>query len=255
MTPFDLLSRLNEQLAEDMAAEKPEPFDGNCENCGRTAEQFGGMAYPVTDSYKDSYHHCPVCRLLTVQAPNGLGIERYAGQTPIGFKLSSFKGGYLVIPEQGTPEVWLGGKYPDKLKGGRVKVRVVSGNAAKAALLEAAPVGLVIELSLRRERFTRYLSTSDGHTVRIATETGLLSVPLVGWPLFRDAMLALDKKTRAEALIIINGTASGSMKATSDRVQGFWQGQPELVAICRAALPDNPAARMFYVDAAKGAEA
>ena len=250
-----LQSRLSPLLAEDMAQEVAQPFEGTCENCGRDAGQFGGLAYPVTDAYKDSYHQCPACRLLTVQAPKALGNERMAGSTPIGYKLSSFKGGYLVIPTEGTPELWLGGKYPEKLTQAKIKIVTLAGNTAKRALMERPQAQLVIDLSLRRERFTRYLSTGTAKALHIAGETGLTVVPYSGWPAFAQAWQALDKKARSEAIVVLRGVTGGNMASTLPRVQAFWQAHPDFTAACQQALPANPYARLFYVDAATTLEA
>lgn len=42
MSPFALLQeRLSPLLAEDMAQEVMQPFEGTCENCGRESSPYG----------------------------------------------------------------------------------------------------------------------------------------------------------------------------------------------------------------------
>ena len=256
---MDALALIHDKLAPifavDLGKETAVSCAETCENCGRESSAYGGLAYPVTDAYGSSYYHCPACRILTIQAPTALGIDRMAGNTPIGYKLSSFKGGYLVIPVDGAPELWLGGKYPDKLANAAIAVKNCAGNAAKRALLDAPCEQLVIEVSLRRERFTRYLSIGTAQSLHIASETGMSAIPFAGWPGFAQAWQQLPKKTRAEAIIVLRALTQGTFTSTTERVQAFWQANPDFTKACQAYLPLNPYARLFYVDAATMLEA
>lgn len=202
MTPFDLLQqRFSPAYAKQLASLPNIELYDNCHCCGRPAANFNHHAYTYKDSANKTHAVCEVCAIINQQNAELLG---YANGK-IGYQLSSFKGGYLVIPldEKKPAELWMGGKYLERLLNSeQVTIVGVSGNNAKLALLKNREPKLVIETTPRRELWLRNLAFSTDKTLRVATETGVINVNYDDFERLNNAFLATNlKPSNKKALI------------------------------------------------------
>lgn len=248
-----LVDQLGPQMLADVDRTEARR-DMSCIVCDRPASSWamgGTTAFPVFCVYRrEETHQCPTCRVLSARPPEALGIERTMGGTPVYFSLTSLKGGYLIVEEGHKPELWLGGKYPDKMSNAVFNVRNVSGHAALLALLERPFTrrALVIEVSLRRERIARNLVLSLPGLIALCDEQGVVWLPQHGWSAFADALRAMLKKNRNDSLTLLKGLVSGRYQPNDPLLQDLWAAEPVLAEACRA-LPIDPHARAKWLDA------
>jgi hypothetical protein len=241
-------ARLRATFAPEMANEAPQDCNSDCENCGRKPSEYGGVAYVSTDSYKRQLAHCPDCRPISIQAPQTLGI---AIEPATGFTLATFKGGYLVVPATDKPSLLVSGKYPAKIHQHAVDVVPLGGHAAKAWLFSNHQAdSYVLELSPRRERFSRHAMPCDHNHLVIATTSGAAKISLSDWQNSRDALRGIAKYK--DVISLARGLTEGRLHLSSDKVQAALT--PEIMAVL-SALPKDPISRCFVLDALSGLEA
>ncbi len=248
-----LVEQLGQQMLADVDRAEARP-DMSCSVCDRPASSWamgGTTAFPVICVYRrEEAHQCPTCRVLSARAPNALGVERRVGGTPVYFSLTSLQSGFLIIEEGQKPELWVGGKYPDKMSDAVFNIRKVSGHAALVALLERpfSKRALVVEVSLRKERIARNLVLSSPGLIALCDEKGIVWLPQHGWPSFADALRDMPKKNRNAALVLLKGLASGLYQPNDPLLQDLWAAEPAFAEAC-SALPIDPHARLKWVEA------
>ena len=216
---------------------------GICEITGEWQEN----GYQITDSYKQTYVQSELVRLFTLPSKNNLGLAN--GNTPQN--LIGFKSSWVVIPlDDGKPELWIGGKYVAKVPETTCfLIKDLTGNAALIALLEDERPLITIDCNIRKELWFRNLQGGSKNHLAVVAETGLVIIPKTGWPDFKNAYLQLDKKARQDGLVILRSIADGRMDQSSERVQTFYEQNPEFIEVCAKSLPKNPHARLFWLSA------
>lgn len=246
---------LVEQLRDHMLADQDQlaaTSDMVCDLCEKPSSRWAGgsaFAYIAPCSYRTQTIQCAACRILTCRSPHAMGLERHVRGTPVFMSLTSLKQGILVLERGRQPELWVGGKYVDKLERSVFNVRSLSGNEAKRALLERHITDqptLIIELSLRRERIVQNLMLSSRGVITFCTETGVIRVPQHGWPSFLAALKSLPGTRRSGALSLLRGLVSGRYRPNDPLLRDLWESAPDLAAAC-SALPADPYAREFWL--------
>lgn len=188
-----------------------------CEFCLRDSTEAGEKGVIWTDSYGTDNHVCNTCNIFVEQLPLSLGIERGI----VGYKLSSFKGGFIAIPkDEARPvELWIGGKYLNRVNfDGGFKIVDCTGNIAKYELCERiGEYSVVTEIGLRREMFLRHVRKSDAKNIHISTETGVVSVNTAEYQKLKAALIAenLNNKELLDAIVILNGLKTNRLSMTS----------------------------------------
>lgn len=222
-------SRMQPMIAPDCTNDKFVELPNGCEFCLRTSIELDNSGVILKDSYKAESHICKTCNIFVEQLPNVLGFERGA----IGYKLSSFKGGYLAIPADETQQVelWIGGKYLDRVNmDGEFKIVDCTGNNAKYALCESiGKYSVVTEISLRREMFMRHVKKSNTKTLFISTETGVIEVSAIHYQALKKAFIAenIDAKKLIEVIITLNGLKTNRLDILHKDVQAVLSGFSE----------------------------
>jgi hypothetical protein len=222
-----------------------------CDCCGRPGADWAAPMAFEHDSYGQALVNCPSCRIVTSQQPHVLGIERAVRGTPIGMKLQSVAGGMLVVPPApAQPELMLGGKYLEKPWGSVLQIVPCTGNAQLARLLESPPPPgtVVISLSLRVERYMRFLALSREDYVSIAGDTGQLDIPTRTWPAFRDAYGDLPNKDRTSFRSAVRQVLSGAVSQHADSVADVMAADGRF-STCIENLPIDPFAAAAFLDA------
>lgn len=201
-------------------------LSGNCDYCLRGESDTGGVGVIWNDSYGSQNNICKTCNLFVEQLPTVLGYER----GPIGYKFSSFKSGYLAVPNDANRavELWVGGKYLDRVKTDKgLSIIDITGNQAKYELCERiGEYSVVVEISLRREMFLRHVKKSSNNTLFIATETGVVSLSKNHYKALKSAFIKenLSNKEFNNAVVIINSIKSGRMDMGSKDAQALLGG-------------------------------
>lgn len=225
--------------------------DLSCDCCGRDAADWVAPTGFLHESYNQELINCPSCRVFTSQQPDALCIDRAVKGTTIGMKLQSIAGGMLVIPPAPAPvRLMIGGKYLERPWGDACEIVPVTGNAQLAHLLDnLPPVGsVVIELSLRVERYTRHLRCSRDGVLAIATDTGSVDVPTADWPALKDAYRDLTNTERAAVRSLAHRLVSGAINPSSTALADAIEKQPKLGDFF-ANLPVDPFAARIYLAA------
>lgn len=220
LNAYDLvLKRLKPMLSPELLNQSTEVACGK--QCDYCLNPIKGEAKSHIDSYKFNNIICETCNLFTEQLPTILGLER----GNIGYKLSSFKSGIIAIPkdERLPVELWVGGKYPGRLKKDTpFKVVDCAGNQAKFELCESiGKYALITEISLRREMFLRYLSLSTDNNIAIGSDLGVCNINKKQYQQLKKALLAenLNPKVFNELVTTINGIKTDRVDILSDRAQ------------------------------------
>lgn len=250
-----LLEQLGSAFLPSQSGTKPDDRD-TCECCERPQARWSEQkAYKYRCVYSNGeLSHCPSCRIFSVQSKDALGLERTAGSTPVYLKLSSFKGGFLVLEEGVRPQLWVGGKYPEKISREVFDVVPVAGGAAMCELLDRRFTGkaLIVELSLRRERFMKVLKLSTPGNLMICSAEGTSHVTQQGWEQFKAVMASMKGKDKISALNTLRAFSRGEVSPSSTRAQELWQKHPDLAAACKW-LPTDPHGRLFWLSAGAAA--
>lgn len=212
--------------------------------------------YVNVDSYKVKTIQSDVLRVFTQPSYKNIGLFMGTWESPkSAMRFIDYKGGFLLIPtdSESPVEFWCGGKYLEKFaKESPIVPKPLSGNAALIALLEDKRGMLVISVTPRKELFLNHLMIGDKDNLVICDEVGTNSIPRTGWVEFKEAFLQLDKKVRAEALVVLRGVNSGRIEQSSDRVQDFYSENMNFARSCATLLPKNPIARNTWFSAIGG---
>lgn len=225
-----MYSRMQPMVASDCTNSREVELPNGCEFCLRTSEELNNKGLVWVDSYKSENHICGTCNIFVEQLPNVLGFERNS----IGYKLSSFKGGFLAIPADETKQVelWVGGKYLDRVvMNGPFKIVDCTGNSAKFALCESiGEYSVVSEISLRREMFLRHVKKSTANDLYISTETGVVAINAAHFKALKEAFISenMDSKKLLEVIVTLNGLKTNRMDILHKDVQAVLGGfKPE----------------------------
>lgn len=219
-----------------------------CDFCLRAAENFNHEGVIWTDSYKSDNHICKTCSLFAEQLPNTLGMER----GPIGYKLSSFKSGFVAIPvdEKLPVELWIGGKYLERVNhDGGFKIVDCSGNLAKYELCERiGQYAVVTEISLRREMFLRHIRASDTQNLYLSNETGCIHLNGQHYQALKTALLdeGMTNKELLATIDTLNAYKNGRLPTTHADIQKLI---PSLSDATRTALSNiiDPSSLIFIL--------
>lgn len=212
--------------------------------------------YINIDSYKVKTVQSDVLRVFTQPSYKNIGLFMGTWEAPkSAMRFIDYKGGVLLIPTtpESPVEFWCGGKYLEKFsKESPIVLKDLGGNAALIALLEDKREMLVIFVSPRKELFLNHLMIGDKNNLIICDEVGTTFVPRNGWLEFKEAFLQLDKKPRAESIVILRGVNSGRFDQKNDRVQDFYAQNMDFAKTCASVLPKNPVARNVWFSAIGG---
>lgn len=255
-TPFTLLNRkLYPAFAEEMRAQGLSSNE-YCHCCKRAKDEWENTdAYDLIDAYKVKTTDCSTCRLFSFASLDLIG-NAYKLEEPRPQNLMGFKQAYVIVPvEDGKkPEIWLGGKYVEKMSSKTpYEVVALSGNAAKCALMDRKQAELVISVNIRRELWIYNLMIGNEDNLVIASQTGTIIVNRSQWPELKTAFSELQSKDKNKLISTLRSLANGRYGITAKFVQENLQAHPELVALCQTALPAEPNARLFVLDALAGA--
>lgn len=220
--PYHIIyKRLMPLVESEISNDKEVYINTVCEFCLRRGEDFNHKGVVWIDSYKYDNHICKTCNLFVEQLPESVGMER----GPIGYKLSSFKSGFIAIPRDDTlpVELWIGGKYLERVNhDGGFKIVDCSGNRAKYELCERiGQYAVVTEISLRREMFLRHIRVSDSQNTYLSNETGCLHLNGPHYQALKKGLLNedMEKKQLIATIDILNNYKSGRLKTTDASVQ------------------------------------
>lgn len=245
-----LYERVNPIILQDIKNKTAVDLVDNCEFCLRSRSETGGNGVIWTDSYHTDNKICKTCNIFVEQLPTVLGYERGS----IGYKFSSFKGGYLAIPKDiNRPvEIWVGGKYLDRVvSDGAVKVVAITGNLAKYELCESiGDYSVVTEISIRREMFLRYIKESSGNMLHVSTEAGLVSINKKEYQALKKAFVKEDlpPKEFLNVITMINSIKQGNISITHKTSQAVLSGlsKETLIAIKNI---ENPTSLLYMMAA------
>ena len=247
--PYGLiLERLTSIVEDELSNTDPVSITTMCEFCLRPGEVFDNDGVIWVDSYKYSNHICKTCNLFSEQLPNALGNERGS----IGYKLSSFKSGFLALPmDNALPvELWLGGKYLDRINlNGGFKIIDRSGNQAKYDLCERiGEYSVITEISLRREMFLRHIRLSDSNNTYLSTETGSIRLNKAEFQALKNAFISEDftNKELLDAVTTINAYKTGSIGSLHARTQELFGRLSQETRLALGNITD-PASLMFML--------
>lgn len=220
---------------------------GRCEVFGCEVE-----GYVNVDSYGIQTIQSDILRIFTQPSFDVIGFAmgtREAPKQPM--RLIDYKSAWLIVPVgDDQPELWCGGKYPDKTSlNTPFKVKRLSGNQALFELLNDARAYLTISLSPRKELYLKNLLVGDSNNLVICQERGTIITPRKNWKAFTENYLSLEKKKRSEALNILRGINTGRLDQASDLVQKFFENNMEFAQICGQLMPLNPHARNVWLAA------
>lgn len=259
MNPYHLIEkRIAPHYKEELSKLAPFEFNehASCDCCGRQAVNFNNQGCIVETSYQP-LRACTACAIVSVQNPNFLGYEKNDQKS--AYKLSGFKGGYLVVPsdESKLVELWIGGKYLDRVKSKPfLSVRDLTGNRAKVELLQGdTSERLVIELSLRRELFMQRLKMSNPHQLNIVSESGVTPVILNDFNVllkaFNTARETLNN-SKIEALIgLLKKYKQGQMDITHPVLVKALHDVPSELLSAIQETSQQPASFLFLLDVIK----
>lgn len=248
--PIELLrKRLVPMFQDDFAG--LETDKGPC-------EVFGGevVGYVNIDSYKVRTIQSDVLRVFTQPSYKVIGLNMGTWENPkSAMRLIDYKQGILLVPtnEDESVEFWCGGKYVDKFsKESPILPRSLSGQLALVKLIEDQRPMLVVITTPRKELYLKNLMVGDANHLVICDEIGTTIVPRKGWNDFKEAYLALEKKVKTEALVVLRGVNSGRIEEVSERVQNFYTNNLDFIKIASTTLPTNPVARNVWLSALGG---
>lgn len=220
---------------------------GKCEVFGYEVE-----GYVNIDSYGIQTVQSDILRIFTQPSFDVIGFLMGTREAPKqAMRFIDYKSAWLIVPVgDDQPELWCGGKYPDKTSlTTPFKVRNLSGNLALLELLNDARAYLAISLSPRKELYLKNLLVGDQNNLVICQESGTIVTPRKNWKEFTENYLALDKKTRSEALNILRGINTGRLNQTSDVVQKFFASNMDFAQKSGQMMPVNPHARNVWLSA------
>lgn len=247
--PYSLISeRLTPIVENELSNTVPVSINTMCEFCLRPGDAFDNEGVIWIDSYKYSNHICKTCNLFSEQYAEALGYER----GPIGYKLSSFKSGFLALPMDNTlpVELWLGGKYLERVNlNGGFKVIDRSGNQAKYDLCERiGNYSVIAEISLRREMFLRHIRLSDSDNIYLSTETGSIRLNKVEYQALKQAFISEDftNKELLDAITTINAYKTGSIGSLHARTQELFGRLSQETRLALGNITE-PASLMFML--------
>ena len=212
-----MFDRMQPIIKNDIRNTDEVTLGNGCEFCLRDSVEAGDTGVIWTDSYGTDNHVCKTCNIFVEQLPLSLGIERGI----VGYKLSSFKGGFIAIPKDETRpvELWIGGKYLNRVNfDGGFKIVDCTGNTAKYELCERiGEYSVVTEIGLRREMFLRHVRKSDAKNLYISTETGVINVNASEYQKLKDAFIAenLSNKELLDAIVNLNGLKTNRLNMTN----------------------------------------
>lgn len=208
--------------------------------------------YKVVDSYDVETIQSDVVRIFTVGSYETIGLNMGTWEAPNrSMRFMDYKGATMIVPtNDDQPEFWCGGNYLPKLSPTMpFKAKDLTGARALMHLLEDHREMLVISITPRKELWLKNLIVGDENHLVYCNENGANIVPRKGWKEFKEAYIALEKKVRNEALIVLRGTTKGSMSNSSDRVQKFFKDNMDFASVCMKTLPSSPLARSFWLSA------
>lgn len=252
MDAFSLLhNRLYPFYAESLTQE-PRCDDAICEASGRFPNEWHESPRGYYSDKKHTLVQSETCRMLSLRSKDIVGSATdISAQSLIGF-MSCF----IIVPVKDDERVqlWVSGKAMDRMSPTcPFELKPYGGNRAKLALLEEVGAALVIDSSMRKELWFKTLLIGNDNTLVVCGERGAVSIPRTGWNGFKNAYLAIEKtKDRNEAKVILRGLFTGRLNTFDERVQKFYKDQPLFTEACQKYLPDNPYAKIFYVDALGG---
>lgn len=248
--PMELLrQRLVPMFSDDFLSLQMDT--GKCEVFGNVVN-----GYVNVDSYKNRTIQSDILRVFTQPSYKVIGLNMGTWENPSSaMRFIDYKQGILIVPTNETEpvEFWCGGKYFEKFS--RVSPIVpknISGNAALIHLLEDQRAMLVIITTPRKELYLKNLMIGDSNHLIICDEIGATITPRKGWIEFKEAFCNLDKKTKAEALIVLRGVNSGRIEQLSERVQNFYSLNMDFAKIASSTLPSSPMARSIWYSALGG---
>lgn len=250
-SPFNLLEKRFAPLYEkQLQTLSKVTLISECECCRRKASNFNGEAYQVIDSYKSVNTMCKVCTIFSIQNGDLLGEENDKSS----YRLTSFKGGYLVIPvDDGKPmELWTGGGYLKRLKNSDdLNIVDLTGYKAKAALLEDRSNRLVIEMSVRRELYFRNLCISSDKSLYIATDTGIIGVNYDEYQELKSAVIDSNLKPvlLKDLIAILRSTKRNTLNVTSKSATDMFKKLPQELLLAIRNTSQSPIGFMFMLDA------
>lgn len=205
--------------------------------------------YKVKDSYDVETIQSDVVRIFTIGSYETIGLNMGTWENPrIPMRFMDYKGATMVIPTNNDqPEFWCGGNYVAKLSPTiPFLAKDLTGARAMLSLLEDHREMLVISITPRKELWLKNLIVGSENHLVYCHETGAITIPRQGWKEFKEAYLALDKKKRSEALVVLRGTTKGMINNKSDRVQKFFNENTEFAQVCMNTLPASPLARTYW---------
>lgn len=247
--PYALISeRLTPIVENELSNTDPVNITTMCEFCLRPGDVFDNEGVIWVDSYKYNNHICKTCNLFSEQYADALGLERGT----IGYKLSSFKSGFLALPMNNTlpVELWLGGKYLDRINlNGGFKIIDRSGNQAKYDLCERiGEYSVITEITLRREMFLRHIRLSDTANTYLSNETGSIRLNRTDYQALKHAFISenFTNKELLDAITTINAYKTGSISSLHARTQELFGRLSHETRLALGNITD-PASLMFML--------
>lgn len=209
--------------------------------------------YEVVSSYKVKTVQSDVARIFTLGSYDRIGLFQGTWEKPTQpMRFMDYKGATMIIPTntEEKPEFWCSGEYIKKVgPKSPFLFKPLAGGNAYVSLLEDKREMLVISISPRKELWIKNLIVGGENHLVYCDESGAKYVPRAGWSEFKAEFLKLNKKTAAQALVILRGTNSGFFAPSATRVQEFYQNNMEFAVICKKLLPASPQARSFWFSA------
>lgn len=249
---FSLLHKRLYPYYADALANEPRCDIAICEASGRLPHEWHESPRGYFSNKQQTLVQSETCRMLSLRSNEIVGSSTaISAQSLIGF-MSCF----IIVPleDDKKVELWVSGKSLDRMSPTcPFELKPYGGNRAKLALLEEVGAALVIDSTMRKELWLRTLMVGNEDNLIVCGERGAVSIPRANWPNFKNAFLAIEKnKDRNEAKVILRGLFLGRLTNNNERVQKFFSDQPEFTEACQKYLPDNPHAKLFYIDALGG---
>lgn len=249
---YGLLHKRLYPIYKDALLEETRCDDMVCEASGRFPNEWHESPRGYYSNKQQTLVQSEVCKILSLRNNEIVGsATANSAQSLIGF-MSCF----IIVPvdENQKVELWVSGKSLDRMSPTTpFTLKPYGGNRAKLALLEDVKAALVIDSSMRKEIWLKTMLVGNESNLLLSSESGSINVPRTNWPKFKKAFLAINKSVDQNlAKTILRGVTNGRMNINDKRVQDFFGEHAEFVKACQMYLPEDPYAKLFYIDALGG---